>query len=209
MRAGLLRRSAGTLALAALLGLAPALAQEPGPRSAAELMDVLMWNREPVGGPFALTDHTGQLRTEGDFSGKLKLVYFGFSYCPDVCPTDLQAIATAIDKLGPKGEEVQPLFITLDPERDRPAHLAEYVGLFHPRLVGLTGDEGAIRQAASAFKVYYEKVPAREGDYTLDHSGFVYLMDRDGSYLGFFPPGTSAERMIEIIRPRLSAGTAR
>ena len=91
-----------------------------------------MWNRGPIGGPFALIDHTGKPRTDKDFRGKLLLIYFGYSYCPDVCPTDLQQIGLAVDRLGADGEAVQPLFITLDPERDTAAHLADYVPLFHP-----------------------------------------------------------------------------
>ena len=174
-------------------------------RSAAEIMDILMWNREPVGGPFALTDQTGHVRTNSDFRGRLMLVYFGFTYCPDVCPTDLQAIALALDKLGGDADGVQPIFITVDPERDTAAHLAEYVPLFHPRLIGLTGSAEAIRKVADAYKVYYAKVPLEgAGDYTVDHTAYIYLMDRDGNYLGFFPPGTSADRMVEIIRPRLA-----
>ncbi len=173
-------------------------------RSAAELMDVLMWNREPVGGAFSLTDHTGARRSDADFRGKLALVYFGFSYCPDICPTDLQEISRAITLLGRQGEAIQPVFITLDPERDTAEHLAGYVELFHPRLVGLTGSAGEIRQAADAYKVFYEKV-AIDGGYTVDHSAYVYLMDRDGRYLGFFPPNTSAERMLTIIKPHLPA----
>ena len=200
--AGLACASAGLwLALAsALAGAAPAHST----RSAAEIMDILMWNREPVGGPFALTDQAGHARTDGDFRGRLMLVYFGFTYCPDVCPTDLQAIALALDKLGPDGDQVQPIFITVDPERDTAAHLAEYVPLFHPRLIGLTGSFDAIRKVADAYKVYYARVPLKDGDYTVDHTAYIYLMDRDGNYLGFFPPGTSADRMVEIIRPRLA-----
>jgi cytochrome oxidase Cu insertion factor (SCO1/SenC/PrrC family) len=186
--------------------LAPAFAGEAPTRSPAEVMDILMWNREPVGGPFELTDHTGKPRTERDFRGKLMLVYFGFTYCPDVCPTDLQAIGLALDKLGTAADSVQPLFITVDPERDTPQHLAEYVPMFHPRLIGLTGSAEAIRKAADAYKVYYAKVDPPKCDggyYTVDHTAFIYLMDREGNYLGFFPPGTSADRMVEIIRPRL------
>jgi cytochrome oxidase Cu insertion factor (SCO1/SenC/PrrC family) len=186
--------------------LAPAFAGEAPTRSPAEVMDILMWNREPVGGPFELTDHTGKPRTNSDFRGKLMLVYFGFTYCPDVCPTDLQAIGLALDKLGTAADSVQPLFITVDPERDTPQHLAEYVPMFHPRLIGLTGSAEAIRKAADAYKVYYAKVDPPKGDggyYTVDHTAFIYLMDREGNYLGFFPPGTSADRMVEIIRPRL------
>jgi cytochrome oxidase Cu insertion factor (SCO1/SenC/PrrC family) len=158
-----------------LLCLWPALvrAQHEPERSAAELMDVLMWNREPVGGPFALVDHTGRQRTEADFRGKLLLLYFGFTYCPDLCPTDT------------------------------PQHLANYVPLFHPRLIGLTGDPSSIRQAARAYKVYYAKVPTAGDDYTVDHSGYIYLMDRAGQYLGFFPPGTPPDRMADVIRPLL------
>lgn len=196
------------------LTVMPAIAAEAPARSAAEIMDILMWNREPVGGPFELTDHTGKPRTERDFRGKLMLVYFGFTWCPDVCPADLQAIGLTLDKLGADGDSVQPLFITVDPERDTAAHLAEYVPMFHPRLIGLTGSAEAIRKAADAYKVYYARVdPPKEdvkenvkedgGYYTVDHTAYIYLMDRDGNYLGFFPPGTSADRMVEIIRPRL------
>ncbi|WP_166298914.1 SCO family protein [Bradyrhizobium sp. 2S1] len=189
------------------LTLASALAGDAlgqSTRSAAEIMDILMWNREPVGGPFALTDQAGHARTDKEFRGKLMLIYFGFTYCPDVCPTDLQAIALVLDKLGPDGDQVQPIFITVDPERDTAAHLAEYVPLFHPRLIGLTGSSEAIRQMADAYKVYYARVPLKDGDYTVDHTAYIYLMDRAGNYLGFFPPGTSADRMVEIIRPRLA-----
>src|SRR5205085_1707144 len=94
-------------------------------RSAAELMDAVMWNREPIGGPFALIDQNGAHRTNADFRGKLMLVYFGFTYCPDVCPTDLQEIGLAIDRLGAAGEAVEPVFITVDPERDTPEHLRD------------------------------------------------------------------------------------
>ena len=165
-------------------------------------MDVLMWNREPVGGPFALVDHTGRQRTEADFRGKLLLIYFGFTNCPDVCPTDLQAMGLALDQLGAAGDAVQPVFITVDPERDTPQLLADYVPLFHPRLIGLSGDANSIRQAARAYKVYYAKVPTADGsDYTVDHSGYIYLMDRAGQYLGFFPPGTPPDRMADVIGP--------
>jgi len=185
-------------------------AQSGSERSAAELMDVVMWGREPVGGPFALIDHTGKPRTEQDFKGKLLLVYFGFTYCPDICPTDLQDIGLAIDQLGEAGDEIQPLFITVDPERDTPAHLAEYVSMFHPRLIGLTGDAAAIRNAADAYKVYYAKVANEAGtDYTVDHTAFMYLMGADGKYLGFFPPGTTPERIVGAIRQRASVRESR
>lgn len=163
-----------------------------------------MWGREPVGGPFALVDHTGRKRTNEDFRGKLMLVYFGFTYCPDICPTDLQNMGLALDQLGPAGDKVQPLFITVDPERDTVEHLNEYVPLFHPRLIGLTGDAAAIGAAADAFKVYYARVPNKQGDdYTIDHTAFIYLMGADGSYVGFFPPGTTSERIADALRKQM------
>src|SRR5215211_6076043 len=119
-------------------------------RTASELMDVVMWNKEPIGGAFSLSDHNGQRRTDADFRGKLLLVYFGFTFCSDVCPIDLQSIATALDGLGPAGAQVQPLFITVDPEKDTPAQLKSYVALFHPRMIGLTGDAREIKRVAGA-----------------------------------------------------------
>jgi cytochrome oxidase Cu insertion factor (SCO1/SenC/PrrC family) len=191
-----------------LASLAGAGAQPTGSdRSAAELMDALMWNREPVGGPFSLVDHTGRLRTEADFRGKWLVIYFGYTHCPDICPTDLQAIAQAVDQLGSAGEAVQPLFITVDPERDTVRHLAEYVPLFHPRLIGLTGAPEAIQQAAAAYKVFYTRAPAaRPSDYGVDHTAFIYLVDPIGRYVGFLPPGTSANRLEHILRQHLSLG---
>ena len=201
MRTKTLGAFAGALLLA-LSGAAPSSRTAGGERSAAELMDAVMWNREPIGGAFALIDQRGVRRTDADFRDKLMLVYFGFTYCPDICPTDLQNIGLALDRLGPAGEAVQPLFVTLDPERDTAAHLADYVGLFHPRLIGLTGDGDAIRKAADAYKVFYARVPRSDGsDYTVDHSAFIYVMDRGGRYLGFFPPGTPPDRMADVIRP--------
>ena len=191
------------LALALLTALSLRVSAQQ--RSAAETMDLLMWGREPVGGPFSLIDHTGRLRTDADFRGKLLLIYFGFTYCPDICPTDLQNIGLALDELGQAADKVQPLFITVDPERDTAEHLKEYLPLFHPRLIGLTGETSAIRVAADAFKVYYTKVPNKQGEnYTVDHTAFIYLMGADGSYVGFFPPGTSPDRIAETLRKELA-----
>lgn len=194
---------AAGLLLAAVPGIAHA--QAPDAELAERLMDELMWNRGPIGGPFALVDHTGKPRSDADFRGKLLLIYFGYSYCPDVCPTDLQQIGLAIDALGRDGEAVQPLFITLDPERDSVAHLAEYVPLFHPRLIGLRGSAEETRKVADAYKVYYTKYPPGSPDYVIDHSSFIYLVDQAGKYLGFFPPGTSADRMVEMLKLHLPA----
>lgn len=189
----------GAAIVAALLcGLwtaTPASAQSSS-RSAAELMDAVMWNREPIGGAFSLKDQTGKIRTDADFHGQLMLVYFGFTYCPDICPTDLQQIGIAMEQLGDDARNVQPLFITLDPERDTVDHLAQYVPLFHPRLLGLTGSIKDVSQAADAYRVYYKRVStgSKPDDYTVDHSAFIYLIGRDGKYLGFFPPAPTPRR---------------
>ena len=199
-------RVLGALILLGVASLATSSLARSPQRSAAELMDVVMWNREPIGGPFALTDQTGQPRSDADFRGKLMLVYFGFTNCPDICPTDLQQMGLAVDQLGLAGQIVQPIFITVDPERDTAEHLKDYMPMFHPRFVGLTGDAVAIEAAARAYRVYYEKVEREDkADYTVDHSAFIYLIGRDGKYLGFFPPGTSAERLAEGLRPSLAA----
>ena len=206
------KRGAAIMAalLVGVLITAPASAQSSS-RSAAELMDAVMWNREPIGGAFALKDQTGKVRTDADFRGQLMLVYFGFTYCPDICPTDLQQIGLAMDQLGPDAASIQPLFVTLDPERDTVEHLAQYVTLFHPRLIGLTGSIKDVSQAADAYRVYYKRVTTgtKPDDYTVDHSAFIYLIDRDGKYLGFFPPGTDAAKMVDMIRPHLGGEAGR
>ena len=208
-RARLQRTGVAVLAVLAALwfgcGSVTASAQGSS-RSAAALMDAVMWNREPIGGAFELVDQNGQTRTDRDFRGRLLLVYFGFTYCPDICPTDLQAIGLAMDRLGGEAGKVQPLFVTLDPERDTQQQLAQYVPMFHPKLIGLTGNAAAIHAAAEAYRVYYKRVEfdGRPAEYTVDHSAFIYLMDRDGKYLGFFPPGTSADQIVGMIRPHLA-----
>lgn len=196
------------LALTLLLAVTAAASHQAPQRSAAQLMDVLMWNREPIGGPFALTDHLGKRRTDADFRGKMMLVYFGYTSCVDVCPTDLQNIGLALEKLGDAAGVIQPIFITVDPHRDTPKRLAAYVQSFHPTLVGLSGSTADIRKAADAYRVYYKKVRGpKDSDarYDVDHSAVIYLMDRKGKYIDFFPPGTPADRMAEILRRVIAA----
>jgi protein SCO1/2 len=189
------------LVAAFLAATAPTVAEERP--SAERLMDDLMWNRGPIGGPFTLTDQTGKPRSDTDFRGKLMLIYFGYTYCPDICPTDLITIAQALDSLGPAGNTVQPIFITVDPERDSVDTLADYVSSFHPRLIGLTGTPEDIRRVALAYKVFYARKGSGE-DYTIDHTGVTYLIGRDGGYLGFMPPQTTPERLADIIRAQLA-----
>ncbi|MCE9648239.1 MAG: SCO family protein [Parvibaculum sp.] len=157
--------------------------------------------RALIGGPFTLTDQSGKTVTDADFKGKYMLVYFGFTFCPDVCPTELQVMAGAMEKLGDKAEKVQPVFVTVDPERDTPEALAKYVKQFDPRLIGLTGTPAQIAQVAKEYRVFYEKVKDDDGsgDYTMDHSSVVYLMGPDGGFLSFFPPATSPDQMAEKI----------
>jgi cytochrome oxidase Cu insertion factor (SCO1/SenC/PrrC family) len=189
------------LSLLGLLGASGQPLAQKSDRSAAELMDIVMWNREPIGGAFALIDQNGVRRTDTDFRGQFMLVYFGFTYCPDVCPTDLLQMGLAVDQLGPGGDAVQPIFITVDPERDTPEHLKEYLAMFHPRFIGLSGDTAAIKEAAKAYRVYYARAELAESDYTIDHSAFIFLMGRKGEYHGFVPPGTSAELLAGMLRP--------
>ena len=176
----------------------------------ARLMEDVMWGRAAIGGSFSLTDHTGQRRTLADLRGKVVLLYFGYTFCPDVCPTDLVAISRMLDVLGSDGERVQPVFITIDPERDTVAQLALFVPHFHPRLIGLTGSVAEVREATDAYKAYFKTVPAKDGAYYfMDHSAYIYLLDKEGRYAGLFPPGTSAERLATVVREELAATLAR
>src|SRR5580692_4472789 len=176
----------------------------PDQAAAARMMDDLMYGRGTVGGPFTLTDQNGRTRSDSDFRGKLMIVYFGYTFCPDVCPADLMAITQALDALGPAADGVQPVFITVDPERDTKV-LGEYIAAFHHSFVGLTGSPEEIRKVANSYKAFYAKVPdPRSGDYSIDHTGVIYLMGRDGEYLGFMPPQTDPARLTEILRKYLA-----
>jgi cytochrome oxidase Cu insertion factor (SCO1/SenC/PrrC family) len=197
-------RACGLLVIASLLCGGLAAAAEAEQPSAAQMMDDLMYGRGRVGGPFTLTDQTGKQRSDTDFRDKLMIVYFGYTYCPDVCPTDLMAITQALDALGPAAEGVQPVFITIDPERDTKL-LTDYVAAFHRSLVGLTGSPDEIRKVANSYKAFYVKVQdERSGDYSIDHAGVIYLMGRNGEYLGFMPPQTSPDRLTEVLRKNLA-----
>ena len=192
---------------ASFLFLKEGLPPEDGRRAgAARLMNDLMSGKVPVGGPFTLTDQHGDSTGLADFRGTLVLLYFGFMSCPDICPTDLLAIGEAIRSLGPEGDRLQPVFITLDPARDERKALGAYAASFHPRFVALTGSEAQIRHIATDYKVFFEKVQVPgTGTYTIDHAAFTFLLDRDGRYIGLFPPGTPAERIAAILREHLRA----
>lgn len=160
-----------------------------------------------IGGAFSLTNQFGIRMTEADLLGRFSLIYFGFTHCPDVCPTALQTMAEALDQLGPAAGEVTPVFVTIDPERDTAEHLGPYVRHFHERMVGLTGSAEDIARVARAYRVYYRRVESG-GSYLMDHSSVVFLMGRDGRFLTHFTHEATPEAMAEQIRRRLTpAGT--
>jgi len=183
-----------------------ARADEPQRLDAARLMNELMTGSGSIGGPFTLTDQRGQPSGTSQWHGKIVLLYFGYTSCPDACPTDLAAIGAAIDALGPLGSQVQPVFVTLDPLRDKPDMIGRYAESFHRRFVALSGSEAQTRQVATAYKVYFEKV-SKNGtvDYSIDHTSFTYVLDAKGNYAGFFPPGTSSSRIAERVRAMISS----
>jgi protein SCO1/2 len=139
-----------------------------------------------VGGPFKLIDQNGKAVSDQDLKGRPFLVFFGFIHCPDVCPTTLFDVSEMLRALGPDADRTRALFITVDPERDTPAVMKDYLSSFDPHLSGLTGDPAAIATVAKAYRVYYKKVPLDGGEYTMDHTAIVYLMDKEGRFVSPF-----------------------
>ncbi|HKQ94005.1 MAG TPA: SCO family protein [Aestuariivirgaceae bacterium] len=154
-----------------------------------------------VGGPFRLTSHTGAKVSDADFRGKFMLVFFGYTYCPDVCPSELQVISAALDTLGEAGRDIVPIFVSIDPVRDTPEVVAQYIKNFHPRFVGLTGSDAEVAAMAKAYRVYYGKAEGSgDTDYLMDHSSIVYLMDREGRFLKHFSYSTDAEALARGLK---------
>ena len=139
-----------------------------------------------IGGPFQLLDQNAKPVSEQDFKGKPFLVFFGFTHCPDICPTALLEVSEILRKLGPDAERVNALFITVDPERDTPAVLKDYISSFEPQVHGLTGDTAAVAAVQKTYRVYARKIPLDGGEYTMDHSAIVYLMDKQGKFVAPF-----------------------
>jgi protein SCO1/2 len=211
--------SRGTLLLALLIGLAAGV-------MTAVLLATLPSNTNPtaptmqatgkalIGGPFSLLDPSGKRVTEKDFAGRPMLVYFGFTHCPDVCPAGLQVIAAALDELGDKAKDMSALFITVDPERDTPEVIGKYVASFHKSIVGLSGSPEDIAAVTKAYRVYAKKVPdeTNPGEYNVDHSSFMYLMDGNGEYLRHFPHSVDAKELAQAlakaIEPAMSGSGA-
>lgn len=158
-----------------------------------------------IGGAFTLVDQTGTEVNEQILLGHYSLVYFGFTYCPDICPMTLQIIADAIDVLpGQKSELVQPIFISLDSKRDTSATMASYVNNFHERMIGLTGTAEQVQDAASAYRVFFRETPiGEEGEHTIDHSGYLYLMNRSGRYIDHFGKDVTMEQLTSKLRELL------
>jgi protein SCO1/2 len=156
-----------------------------------------------VGGPYRLIDQNGQPRGSADFRGKYQLIYFGYSFCPDVCPTTLSVMADALDKLGADGNRIVPIFITIDPERDTPAILKQYMTSFGPRFVGLTGSTAAIAAVEKEYRVYAKKQPLPGGKYGMDHSSVQYLMGPDGKLVTFYDELIPAADLAKDLKTKI------
>lgn len=158
-----------------------------------------------IGGAFTLTDKTGKTVTDKDVITAPSLIYFGYSFCPDVCPLDNMRNAEAVDILEERGFDVTPIFISIDPARDTPEVMGEYAELIHPRMIGLTGSDEQVKAAAKAYKVYYHKKESQDEFYTVDHSTNTYLVGADGQFVDFFRREESADQMAERVSCFLSA----
>ncbi|WP_161539667.1 SCO family protein [Paramagnetospirillum kuznetsovii] len=159
---------------------------------------------DPIGGPFTLAGPENRVVSDSDFRGRWMLVYFGYTSCPDACPTDLQRMTEALDALGPLAERIQPLLITLDPARDTPARLAEYVTMFHPRLMGLSGSTDQIDEVAKRFRARFVRHPPdKDGNYAVDHTTIIYLVGPHGGFVEWYKSGVPVADMAQAIRRQM------
>ncbi len=194
-------------------GLAAWYAVQPGQPGGILSSETRSSGSALIGGPFTLTDQTGTRRSEADLMGHYALVYFGYTYCPDVCPTSLSTMTQGMDLLAETAPEkaaaVLPVFITVDPERDTAEALASYAGHFHPRMLALTGTPEEIAAAAKAYRIYYQKVEEPDAsDYLMDHSSVIYLMGPDGSYLTHFTHVSTAAEIAESLAAQVDPARA-
>jgi len=157
-----------------------------------------------VGGPFKLTGHDGKAISDEQYRSKYMLVFFGYTFCPDVCPAGLQVMTSALEELGSEADNIQPIFITVDPERDTVEVMASYVENFHPRMIGLTGTPQEIANVAKAYRVYYKKA-GDDADYLMDHSSILYLMGPKGEFVKHFTYGTDPAVLAKEIRQAVTA----
>lgn len=195
----MIRRPSRLVVLAAAFGLGLALCVGLVLLMSGRFSDAPAFQGATVGGPIQLTDQNGQPFSDQSLRGKPFLVFFGFTHCPDVCPTALFEVSEIMRRLGPDAARAAALFISVDPERDTPQKLAGYVKNFSPRIVGLTGTPQEIAAVAKAYKVFYEKTPneAAPADYGMNHTSIIYLMSPDGEYVAHFTPMTSVDAMAE------------
>lgn len=196
-----------TVAAAAVIGAAIAtLTLSPGTMNGVSRV-IGTTGQALIGGPFKLTNHEGNTVTDKTFHGKHMLVYFGFTHCPEICPSSLQVMGEALERMGPVADAVTPVFITVDPERDTVELMGDYVSNFHPRMVGLTGSEADVGAAIKTFRVFAQKVKTGDDpdDYTMDHSSFYYLMGPDGMFLTHFNHGISPEKLAAGLTERLAS----
>ena len=177
-----------------------------GTPGTAPLRESFSTGKALIGGPFSLIDQTGKAVTDKDFRGRYLLVFFGYTFCPDVCPSGLQVISAALDQLGPDAEKITPVFISIDPARDTPEKMGAYVKSFHPRMIGLTGSAADVAAAIKAYRVYAKKVPddRNPADYTMDHSSVVYLMGPTGELVTFSAEIGKPDVLAEQLRKGLS-----
>jgi len=164
---------------------------------------VVSTGRADIGGPFQLTDQSGKRVTDKDFRGRYMLIYFGYSFCPDVCPTTLAVMAQALEKVGDRSRRVAPILITIDPERDTPKVLEDYVKAFGPTFVGLTGNAAEIKDVEKKYRVYAVKKPLEGGNYGMDHSSVIYLMGPDGKLVSFYDEAISPDDLAKELKQRL------
>ena len=158
-----------------------------------------------IGGPFKLASSTGGELSSDDLKGEPFLVFFGYTHCPDVCPATVSDVSTWLDALGPDGKGIKALFISIDPERDSVASLKDYLSSFSDRIIGLTGTQDEIANVAREYRVYYAKHPTKDGDYTMDHSAVIYLMDRDGKFAGTLTYDEKQEAAVAKLKRLLAA----
>jgi protein SCO1/2 len=164
-------------------------------------------NAAKIGGPIDLIDQDGKHRTDADFAGKYLLIYFGYTYCPDMCPTGLQSMSRALDQLGDGAKKVQPLFVTIDPARDTPSKMKEYISSFHPSIIGLTGSADQIAKIAKEYQVYYKKGEnVDEHDYIMDHSSLIFLMDPQGKFVATYPEEVDPNIIVKALGGTPKAG---
>ncbi|MBL8792103.1 MAG: SCO family protein [Rhizobiales bacterium] len=188
--------AAVTILIAAAIGAYALMSSPQGPRSTGEAL---------VGGPFTMVNQKGETVTDKSYAGKPMLLFFGYTYCPDVCPTELQVMAEALNQLGDRGADIQPVLVSVDPARDTPQVLADYVANFGPQFTGLTGTPEQVQAMASSYRVYYAKVDNKDDPaaYLMDHSSIIYLMGADGKFLKHFTYSTDAKALAEGIAAAL------